>query len=220
MAEAVKIRAELRDAGKNKGTGTRVARRIRKQGRIPAIVYGHKQAPQPISIARDSIWQMLKTSTHLAELQWDGGGETVLVKDIQWDHLGKEVLHVDFARVSADEDVDAVVRLDLKGEAPGVAAGGVIEHLIHSIHVVCRASAIPDSIKIDVSNLQLNKAIHLRELTLPEGVKAKGDPEALIVHVTSRVTQAEPTAPAVEGEAAAAGVQPEVIKPERKEKEE
>ena len=217
MAGAVKIQAEIRDAAKNKGTGTRVARKIRKQGRIPAIVYGHKQAPQPISIGKDAIWGMLKTSSHLAELTWDGGSETVLVKDIQWDHLGKEILHVDFARVSADEDVDATVRLDLKGEAPGVAEGGVLEHLIHSIHVLCRASAIPDSIKVDVSGLHLNKAIHVRELVLPEGVKVKGDPEALVVHVTSRVTQAEPAA----GEVAegATGTQPEVIKPERKEKE-
>src|SRR5579875_3638823 len=171
MAGAVKIEAEIREAAKNKGTGTRVARKIRKQGRIPAIVYGHKQAPQPISIGKDAIWGMLKTSSHLAELTWSGGSETVLVKDIQWDHLGKEILHVDFARVSADEDVDATVRLDLKGEAPGVAEGGVLEHLIHSIHVLCRASAIPDSIKVDIGDLHLNKAVHVRELVLPEGVK-------------------------------------------------
>ncbi|HEY2159476.1 MAG TPA: 50S ribosomal protein L25 [Isosphaeraceae bacterium] len=218
MAGAVKIQAELRDAAKNKGTGTRVARRIRKAGRIPAIVYGHKLDTQPISIGRDAIWSMLKTSTHLAELQWAGGGETVLVKDIQWDHLGKEILHVDFARVSADETVDAVVRLDLKGEAPGVVEGGVLEHLVHSIHVVCRAIAIPDSIKVDISGLHLNQGIHLRDLVLPEGVVAKGDPDLLIVHVTSRVTVAEP-APGTEPAEGATSVQPEVIKAERKEKE-
>jgi large subunit ribosomal protein L25 len=217
MAEAVKIPTELRDAAKNKGTGTRVARKIRKAGRIPAIVYGHKQTPQPITIARDSIWQMLKTSTHLAELQWDGGAETVLVKDIQWDYLGKEVLHVDFARVSADEMVDATVRLDIKGEAPGVAEGGVLEHLIHSIHVACRAIAIPDAIKVDVSELHLGKGIHVRELALPEGVVAKGDPDALIVHVATRAAEAEPAA--AEGAEGASTTQPEVIKPERKEKE-
>jgi large subunit ribosomal protein L25 len=96
----------------------------------------------------------------------------------------------------------------------------VLEHLVHSIHVVCRAAAIPDSIKIDVSGLHLNKGLHLRDLVLPEGVKAKGDPDALVVHVTSRVTVAEPTTPAEGGEpGAATATQPEVIKPERKEKE-
>ena len=213
MAEAVKIQVEVRDAAKNKGTGSRVSKKLRAAGRIPAIVYGHKQAPTPISIARDSVWEMIKKSTHLAELQMAGGNETVMVKDVQWDYLGKEIIHVDFARVNAEELIATDVRLDLRGEAPGVAEGGVLEHLLHSIHVTCLAIAIPDSIKVDISELHVGKAIHVRELKLPEGVTIKGDPEALVVHVISRSAEPEPTA--VEGTA----TQPEVIKPERKEKE-
>jgi len=216
MADAVKIRVELRDPAKNKGTGTKFARKLRAGGRIPAIVYGHKQAPVPISLPRDSVWEMIKRSTHLAELEMDGGpSETVLVREIQWDHLGKEIIHLDFARVTAGESIDTEVRIDLRGTAPGVAEGGVLEHLVHAIHVVCRADAIPDSIKLDISDLHLGKSIHLRELKLPEGVVAKGDPEALIVHVTTQVAEA----PAA-GSEAAEGTQPEVIKPERKDKEE
>jgi large subunit ribosomal protein L25 len=215
MAEAVKIQAEVRDAAKNKGTGSRVSRKLRAAGRIPAIVYGHKQAPTPISIARDSVWDMIKKSTHLAELQVGGGTETVLVKDVQWDYLGKEIIHVDFARVDASEAVTSDIRLDLKGEAPGVAEGGVLELLHHTLTVTCRADAIPDSIKIDITNLHLGKSIHARELVLPEGVSLKGDPDALIVHVTTRAAAAEPVA-GVEGEST---TQPEVIKPERREKE-
>jgi large subunit ribosomal protein L25 len=215
MAEAVKIQAEVRDAAKNKGTGSRVSRKLRAAGRIPAIVYGHKQAPTPISIARDSVWDMIKKSTHLAELQLGSGTETVLVKDVQWDYLGKEIIHVDFARVDASEAVTSDIRLDLKGEAPGVAEGGVLELLHHTLTVTCRADAIPDSIKIDITNLHLNKSIHARELVLPEGVTLKGDPDALIVHVTTRAAAAEPVA-GVEGEST---TQPEVIKPERREKE-
>ncbi len=213
MADAVKIAVEVRDPAKNQGTGSRASRKLRARGLIPAIVYGHKQAPTPIAIARDLIWQMIKKSTHLAELQLAGATETVLVKDVQWDHLGKEIIHVDFARVSAEESVEAEVRLDLKGEAPGVAEGGVIEHLMHTITVTCRAMAIPDAIKVDVGDLHIGKAIHLRELVLPEGVTVKGDPEALVVHVVARAAEPEPsTTP--EGE-----IQPEVIKPERKDKE-
>jgi large subunit ribosomal protein L25 len=215
MAEAVKIQAEVRDAAKNKGTGSRVSRKLRAAGRIPAIVYGHKQAPSPISIARDSVWEMIKKSTHLAELQVGGGTETVLVKDVQWDYLGKEIIHVDFARVDASEAVTSEVRIDLKGEAPGVAEGGVLELLHHTLTVTTRADAIPDSIKLDISNLHLGKSIHARDIPLPEGVKLAGDPDALIVHVTTRAAAAEPVA-GVEGETT---TQPEVIKPERKEKE-
>jgi large subunit ribosomal protein L25 len=214
MAEAVKIQAEARDAAKNKGTGTRVARKLRASGRIPAIVYGHKQAPAPISIARDAIWDMIKKSTHLAELHVGGGTETVLVKDVQWDHLGKEIIHVDFSRVDLSESVTSEVRLDLKGDAPGLAEGGILELVHHTLTVTSRADAIPDSIKVDVANLHLNQSIHAKDIALPEGVTLKGDPEALIVHVTTRAAAAEPTA---EGEASL--IQPEVIKPERKEKE-
>ena len=105
MAEAVKIRVETRDPKKNAGTGTRVARRLRKNGQIPAIIYGHKQAPVPVALPRELVWDMIKKSTHLAELQMDGATETVLLRDVQWDYLGKEILHVDFARVNVGESV-------------------------------------------------------------------------------------------------------------------
>jgi large subunit ribosomal protein L25 len=213
MAEAVKIQAEVRDAAKNKGTGSRFSRKLRAAGRIPAIVYGHKQTPTPISLTRDAVWDLIKKSTHLAELNLGSSVETVLIKDVQWDHLGKEIIHVDFARVDMSESVVSDVRIDLKGEAPGVAEGGVLEHLLHSLHVSCRADAIPDAIRVDISNLHLGKAIHAKEVALPEGVTVKGDPEAIVVHVINR--SAAETATEVEG----GTTQPEVIKPERKEKE-
>ncbi len=213
MSEVAKIRVELRDPAKNKGTGTKFSRKLRKQGRIPAIIYGHKQTPTPISMTRDSVWEMIKKKTHLAELEMDGGAnETVLVRDIQWDHLGKEIIHLDFARVSAGESIETEVPVELRGTAPGVAEGGVLEQLVHAIEVTCRADAIPDNIKVDISELHIGKAIHAKELKLPDGVTVKGDPEALIVHVTTKAleTAAEP----------AEGTQPEVIKPERKDKDE
>ncbi|MDX2037905.1 MAG: 50S ribosomal protein L25 [Isosphaeraceae bacterium] len=212
MAEAVKIPVEARDPAKNKGTGSRFSRRLRAAGRIPAIVYGHKEPAKPISLPRDSFWEMIKKGTHLAELTLDGKSETVLVKDVQWDHLGKEVIHVDFARVSAGEAIHTQVKLELKGDAPGVAEGGLLEMVLHSIDLKCKADAIPDSIKVDISGLHLGKSIHARELQLPAGVALNVDPEVVVVHIASRSSAVETT---TEGEA----VQPEVIKPERKEKE-
>lgn len=214
MADAVKIQAEARDPQKNKGTGSRVARRLRKQGKIPAIIYGHKQTPVPVAVPRESVWEMVKKSTHLAELSINGAIETVLVRDVQWDHLGKEIIHLDFARVSADESIETEVRLDIRGTAPGTAGGGTLEVLVHELKVTCRANAIPDSIRVDVSHLQLDHGIHVKDLVLPAGVTVNEDPEQLVVHV---VTRAPETA---EGAPAEGASQPEVIKPERKEKEE
>lgn len=212
MAEAVKIQAEPRDPQKNRGTGSRVARKLRAKGRIPAIIYGHKQAPTPVSLTRESVWDMVKKSTHLAELHFGGSSETVMVRELQWDHLGKEIIHVDFARVSADEAIHTAVHVEIRGTSPGASQGGTLEILVHEIPVICPANAIPDALKVDVSNLQIGEAIHAKDLTLPAGVKLNFDPETLVVHV---VTRAADPAPA-EGETAS---QPEVIKPERKEKD-
>jgi large subunit ribosomal protein L25 len=217
MAEAVKIQVEARDPRKNKGTGTRVARRLREQGKIPAIIYGHKQTPVPVAVPREPVWEMIKRSTHLAELSLDGATETVLVRDVQWDHLGKEILHLDFSRVSADETIETEVRLEVRGTAAGVNEGGTLEVLVHELKVMCRANAIPDAIRVDVSHLALNQALHVKDLTPPEGVTIDADPELLLVHVVTRAPAVEATPAAAEAEGPA---QPEVIKPERKEKEE
>jgi large subunit ribosomal protein L25 len=217
MAEAVKIQVETRVPQKNKGTGTRVARRLRARGKVPAIIYGHKQAPVPIALESEAVWDLIKRATHLAELSVDGGAsETVLIRDVQWDHLGKEIIHLDFARVSAEESIETEVRLDLKGTAPGLAEGGVLEQLVHSVRVTCRAGSIPDTIRIDVTNLHVGEAVHVRDLALPAGVTLDADPDQLLVHIVARAAEAAP-APAVEAEET---TQPEVIKPERKEKEE
>jgi large subunit ribosomal protein L25 len=215
MAEAVRIQVEPRDAAKNKGTGTRVARRLRKNGRIPAVIYGHKQAVVPVTLSRDDVWRMVKAPGHLAELDLGEATETVLIRDVQWDHLGKEVLHLDFARVSAEEMIETEVPLELRGHAAGIAAGGVLEQVVHSVRLKCRAGAIPDSIKVDVSNLQVDQGVHVRDLSLPPDVAADADPDLLLVHVVVRAVPAEPAAEA----AVEAPTQPEVIKPERREKE-
>lgn len=215
MAETVILEAQARDPKKNQGTGSRVARKLRAQGRIPGIVYGHKQTPQPVSVARDDVWMLLKKATHLATLKIGGATETVLVRELQWDHLGKEIIHLDFSRVSADESIDTVVRLTTHGQPAGVAAGGVLEILIHDLKITCRANAIPDEIKIEIGEVGLDEGIHVRDLQLPDGVTARTDADKLVLHVTSRTAATAPTP-----EVAAGPSEPEVIgKKEKEEKE-
>jgi large subunit ribosomal protein L25 len=216
MAEATKIRVEPRDARKNKGTGTRVARRLRRAGSIPGVIYGHKQAVIPITVARDDVTKMIKTPGRLAELDVSGTAETVLIREVQWDHLGKEVLHVDFARVSAEEVIETEVALISHGQPAGIAAGGIFEHLVHSLRITCRAGSIPESLKMDVSHLGVGDGFHVRELALPADVTVKAVPDLLLAHVVLRADEVEEKPEVAEAEAA---TQPEVIKPERKEKE-
>ncbi len=216
MAEALKIRVQPRDPAKNKGTGTRVARRLRQQGRVPAVIYGHKQDVVPITLSHDDVWHMMKAASHLAELDLGDKVETVLIRDVQWDHLGKEILHLDFARVSAEEEIETEVNLEIRGLAPGLAEGGILEQLVHALSIKCPAGAIPGSLKVDVSQLNIDQGIYVRDLTLPAGVKVDAEDDLLLIHVVQRGAAPEPSAEAAAGEAA---TQPEVIKPERKEKE-
>jgi len=193
MADSVTIAVEARDPAKNKGTGSRVSRRLRAKGKIPAIIYGHKVAAQPITIARDDVWAMIKKSTHLARLKIDDDAtEMVLVRDVQWDHLGKEIIHLDFARVSADEAIHTEIKLELHGTAPGVAEGGILDFVVHTLPVRCRATSIPDTIRIVIDDLHLNGVIHVKDLKLPEGVETDADPELTLVHVTTPRTNVEP----------------------------
>ena len=132
MAEATKTRVEPRDPEKNKGTGSPRFAAAAEEGLIPAVIYGHKQAVVPVTLTRDDVWRMIKTPGHLADLDVNGTPETVLIRDIQWDHLGKEVLHLDFARVSAEEMIDTEVSFEVQGLPAGLASGGILEHLVHS----------------------------------------------------------------------------------------
>lgn len=213
MADALKLRVETRDPAKNKGTGTRVSRRLRKTGRVPGVIYGHKQDVVPISLASTDVLTMIHGSSHLAELDLGGKTETVLIRDVQWDHLGKSILHVDFARVNIGELIETEVNLDYRGTAQGVADGGILEQVVHNLTIKCPAGSIPETIKVDVSGLKVDEGLHVRDLVLPAGVVVDADPDILLVHVVLRTSGGD-------AEAGAESVsQPEVIKPERKEKE-
>ena len=200
MVESVKLAAQ-----KRQGRGTRVAERLRKQGQIPAIVYGHKEAAVSVSVLAEDFLNAFRHGTRVVNLQTDGAAETALIREIQWDPLGKDVLHIDFARVAADERVHVHVRIELRGTAPGINAGGMLDQPLHTLSVECLALNMPESIRVNIGELQIGGAIHVRDLQLPPDVTALDDPEAIVVHV--QAPQAEAAAPAVPGETA----EPEVI---------
>src|SRR5262245_26354685 len=152
MAEIVKLVTRPRE-----GRGSQRATRLRRQGLVPAVVYGHKEATVSIALPRDELNKAIRLGSHIVNLQTDGNSQTVLLKEIQWDHLGKELLHVDFARVSADERVTVPVPLEIRGTAPGIAAGGVLDQPLHALRLECPVVSIPASIRVNVGELQLDQ---------------------------------------------------------------
>jgi large subunit ribosomal protein L25 len=211
--------AELIKAEKRTERGTRQARRMRKQGFVPGVVYGHQQETLSITISHEELFRAIRHGARVVDLQADGETEKALIKDVQWDPLGHDILHVDFTRVSEHERIVVDVRIELRGTAPGIAAGGVLDQTMHTIEIECPALSVPDSIRVAVGALQLNEAIHVKDLTFPPGVVAKADPDAVVVQVNPKVVEEEAApAPAVEATA-----EPEVIgrvaKPEEEETE-
>lgn len=201
MAEAVSIVARKREAH-----GSREARRVRRAGLVPAVVYGHKEATVSVAVPAAELEHAVRHGVHVVDLDADGNVEKALIRDVQWDHLGKHLLHVDFSRVSADERVVVTVPLEIRGTAPGIAAGGVLDQTLHSLAVECPVVNVPDSIRVNVGELQLGHSIHVRDLVLPPDVKAMAEPETVVVHVSVKHVEEEaPVAPVAEG------VEPEVI---------
>jgi large subunit ribosomal protein L25 len=210
MAESVVLTADSRE-----GRGSQKARRMRRQGLIPAVLYGHGEGTASVSVNSDEFENAIRHGVRVIDLKTAKGVEKALVKDVQWDHLGKHVLHVDFARVSEKDRVKVAVQIELRGIAPGVTAGGLLDQPLHDLEIECQATSIPDSIRVAINELQIDQAIHVKDLKLPEGVVALMDPDAIVVHVTQKQAEPEPTA-----EPIAEGVEPEVIGRTAKEEEE
>ena len=189
MADALTLKTEPRS-----GKGGRDALRQRKAGRIPAVIYGHKEAVASITVSRDELKSALRHHARTLQLVIGGKNETVLIQEVQHNHLGNEIYHVDFRRVSADERVRTTVEIELRGTAPGTSAGGVLDQPLHKIHIECPALAIPDSIRVKIDQLLVGNAIHVKELDLPAGVKALEDPDLVVVQVKQQVVQPRPTA--------------------------
>ncbi len=178
------------DAKNRPELGSRANQRLRDKGLLPGVIYGHKEAVVPVTLQRREVVSHLSRGAHVFELQLDGKSETVLVKEVQYDHLGSEVLHVDFARVSADERVEVTVPLELKGTPKGEADGGVLQQVISELEVECLVLEIPEAIRHNVSEMKLNDVLHIKDLVLPAGVKVMQDEDLIVASVREIVEEA------------------------------
>jgi large subunit ribosomal protein L25 len=178
------------------------------------MVYGHKQANVQVAVDATELDRAIRVQhARVLDLEIDGKPETVLIREVQWDYLGKQMIHVDFERKDRAELVRVTVPVELRN-APKQTGGGVLDQPLHTLHVECPLGSIPEAIRIDITNLTLGHPIHVRELTLPEGVKVLEAPEAVVVQL--KLPGIEPVAAAP----TEPGAGPEVIKPEKKKAEE
>ncbi len=171
MADIIKIKALRREKG-----GKGAARRERRAGRVPAVIYGDNQPPQLISIEFPEIYRHFikgRFESTLVELEVDGDSTRTIPRDIQLDPVKDLPIHVDFLRLGKGARITVEVPVEFVGEdvSPGLKRGGALNVVRHVVEVYCRASQIPEKIVADISNMEIGDSLHISEVDLPEGVE-------------------------------------------------
>jgi large subunit ribosomal protein L25 len=202
MDKTLALQAELRER-----IGSKAAAAARKQGRIPCVVYGHKEEPVAITVNAHDFLEGIHHGHRLMDITINGATEKMLIKELQFDHLGRDVVHVDLMRVDVTEMIKVSVPVELKGIAKGVADGGVVESNTDHLEIECLAINIPEKVVVVIKDLGVGESIKAGDVKLPEGVKLMSLPD--IALVTCRVVAEAKTTEQIEGEAPAA---PEVIR--------
>lgn len=190
-------------------------RQVRLAGRVPSIVYGGKKNPSISSVDTKEFLKMMTTHGHnvLVNLKSEEGTDLALVLEVQRDVLTRAPIHVDFRRISMSEKIEISVPLHVKGEAPGVKLqGGILELIVHDLRVKCLPSDIPNELVLDVSGLNINQGLKVKDIVLPKGVETEIETDRLVLNIVAPTEFKEETPAAGAAVAAAPGAgEPEVI---------
>jgi large subunit ribosomal protein L25 len=203
MRKTLVLKAEIREQ-----TGSKKVQKVRRDGKIPAIVYGHKQDPLAISLDAHNFVEGLHHGHRLMDIQIGKKKEKAIVKDLQYDHLGRNIIHVDLMRVDVTETVRVVIPIELKGTAAGAHEGGIIEEHADHLEIECKVVDIPETIVVSVKDVHVDGALHASDIELPDGIKLISSPDTLLItcHMVAAVKTTEeleeeiPVAPEVIGE--------------------
>ena len=195
------------DVASRAAEGSRSARRLRRTGRVPGVMYGGEVEPQPFTVDARILRNTLARAGAIIEVAVDGAApKPVLVKDVQRHPVRGNTLHVDFQRVDMNVAIQTVVTLELVGadHAPGVVEGGVLSQGVIELQIEALPGDIPDTIVYDVSALEMNGTATLSQLTPPAGVTLLDDPDETVLATITPPTQ-EPVEEEIETETAVVG---------------
>jgi len=218
MGTSAILKAEPR-SGRGKGA----SRKLRAAGRVPAVIYGYGEETRSLSVDAHELSRLL-ARVHIENtiLDVDIAGERAplkaLVREIQRHAYRDDVVHLDLYQIHAGERITLSVPLRLVGAAPGVKAGGIIQHALTELEIRCSADQIPTSIEVDISGMEVGDTVHVSELVLPEGVESLAPPERSVCSVLPPTVVKAEEEEAVEPEAAVEA-EPEVISRRKEEPE-
>ena len=201
---------ETIEVTKRDQVGSRAMIKIRENGLVPAILYGHGEENVCLTLPLDTVNKLIKPGTKLVNLT-GAAKETALLRTVQWSSMGDYVIHVDFARVSSAELVEVTVPVHLHGEAPGAqTAAGQLRFAAHEVAIRCPAGSIPEFLTCEIGSLQIGQAVHVSDLKLPEGASPVTPGTVVVAQVISTTGEVAATA----GDSSA---EPELIRKEKAE---
>lgn len=212
--EALELQAQIRE---EKGKGH--AARLRREGKLPCVLYGKEIETIPLTINSSDLERILKNAGPNALIKVKVGRKEYisLVREIQTHPVNKEYLHADLQQISLKEKLQTTVPLQIVGESPGVQEGGVLQQPVREIDVECLPTDIPDAVEVDISQLGFGESIFVGDLKAIPGVEILTDPETLIISVVAPEAEEEPAEAAGEGEGEAEAPAGEAAEPEQAE---
>lgn len=183
------------EATRRERTGSRYAERARREGKLPAVVYGHRQDPVSITLDAHETLAHLRKGEKVFELTLDGKSEHVLLKALGYDHLGDNIIHADFARVDLNERVRTHAHLVFVGEPVGLRkAGTTLVRRITELELECAVMNLPEKIEVSIAHLDAGEAVHAGDIELPfDTMKLLTDPESVVVRVSEVAAEADET---------------------------
>ena len=200
------------------------ARRVRREGKIPAVVYGAGKEAMPVSVDPRQVSRILHSETghnSVFDLALDGERTKAMIVDWQYEPIKGSLLHIDLKRIAMDQKLRVNIPIELVGEPAGVKQqGGILEQIAREVEVECLPGDIPNQIELNVSELVFGTVLRISDLPKNDKIKYLSDPEQPVAHIITIKEEEVATADAVAGEAAAAPAEPEVIKKGKQETEE
>jgi large subunit ribosomal protein L25 len=168
------------EVASRKDLGTSHTRRLRRSGQVPAVLYGMGKPNLQLAISDAELNRFLKTGSHLVELRLGDQTRPAIIREVQYDAVSDGILHVDFSRVDADQEVEDHVALNFKGRAKGEGEGGVFSALKETIAVACRPRDLPREFLLDISGLSVGDSLRVADLETPPNVRILDDVEELV----------------------------------------
>ena len=178
MSKFEKLNVDIR-----KEQGTSAARRTRLQNKVPAVVYHSGVEATPLSVDKISLNKALRTGQMIFEVNVEDKDQFVLVKEIQYHPVTDEIIHIDFQKVKEDEKISLEVAVRSSGEAQGVKLGGLLVQMLNSVTIKCRPAEIPEFLEIDVTDMEMNTNLFVRDITLPTDVEMLTADDIAVVSV-------------------------------------